>query len=82
MMAETSQLEEAMVVIQEASAAITEVSHKLNALQNNNDGVITALKDLTNKVSQLESQSFPSSSGADSKVKPPLYIRVGLRERH
>lgn len=67
-------LEDAMVVIQEASAAISNVSTKLNSIQNNNEEVITALKDLTNKVSQLEGNK--STQPSTSTPKPPLYIRV------
>lgn len=73
-------IEDAVIVIQEASAAIAQLSSKLNHLQSNNDNVVAALKDLTNKVSQLESnRASPSNTSSEVKVKPPLYIWVSFQ---
>jgi len=44
-------LDDAMVIIQEASTAIERVNSKLDGLQNNNREVIAALKNLSNKLS-------------------------------
>ena len=48
-MAADQSMEEAMIIIQEASAKIAKVSDKLSGLENNNQEVVTALKDLSNK---------------------------------
>lgn len=64
-------LEDAMVVIQEASAALAQMSSKI---QSNNDGVLAAIRDLGSKVSELENSRQPTSTAQLSK--PPLYIRV------
>lgn len=70
-------LDDAMVIIQEASTAIERVSSKLDGLQNNNREVVAALKDLTNKVAQLESrQNEPCQERKQTCIKVPLYIRV------
>lgn len=66
-------LEDAVIVIQEASAAITQISSKLSCLQSNNDDVVNALKDLSNKVSEIQTKQANSSN---DQPKPPLYIRV------
>lgn len=65
-------VEDAMIIIQEASTSIAQVSTNL---QSNNDGVLAAIKDLSNKVSQLE-KSSQSPSSPQLQAKPPLYIRV------
>jgi hypothetical protein len=76
-MASDQSLEDAMVVIQEASAAIAQVSTKLNNLQTDNEDVVAALKGLTDKVSQLESnqniRAIPKLT-----AKPPLFIRLSF----
>lgn len=68
-------MEEAMIIIQEASAKIANVSDKLSGLENNNQEVVAALKDLSNKVANLESGR---SHGKEKSplTKAPLYIRV------
>ena len=65
-------LDDAMVVIQEASAAISQVSSKLNGLQSHNQEVVAALKDLSNKVANLESN--PKQRARVTKA--PLYIHT------
>lgn len=76
-MANDQGLEDAMVVIQEASAAITQVSTNLSSLRNDNEEVVAALKVLTEKVSRLEKNQ---TNPAVPKVvaKPPLYVRVSI----
>lgn len=77
-MAEQS-FDDAMVVIQEASAAISQVTSKLNGLQSQNQEVLTALKDLSNKVANLESsQSNPKQRTVTKKA--PLYISVSMKD--
>lgn len=57
-------LDDAMVVIQEASAAISQVSSKLNGLESHKQEVVAALKDLSNKVANLESGQSNSKQRA------------------
>lgn len=75
-MANDQALEDAMVVIQEASAAITQVSTNLSSLRNDNEQVVAALKVLTEKVSKLENIQTNSAEPAKVATKPPLYVRV------
>ena len=77
-MAADQSMEEAMIIIREASAKIAKVSDKLSGLENNNQEVVTALKDLSNKVANLESgRSHGNSTKEKSPLtKAPLYIRV------
>lgn len=65
-------MDEAMVVIQEASAVISQLNKNL---QTNNTEVATALKELTNKVAQLEESRVTAPPPVN---KPPLYIRVSF----
>ena len=76
-MAQQAALDDAMVIIQEASAAISHVSSKLNSLEGHNQEVVAALKDLSNKVANLESRQ--GDRAAELRVraaKAPLFIRV------
>ena len=76
-MAEQS-FEDAMIVIQEASASILQVSSKLSGLQSHNQEVVAALKDLSNKVTILESRQRDSTGPRERAQvrKVPLFIRV------
>ena len=66
-------MDDAMVVIQEASAAIGKVSQQLNGLEGKHDEITLALKDLSNRISQLESKA-PQKKAVTTKA--PLYIKV------
>ena len=68
-----------MIIIQEASAKIAQVSDKLSGLENNNQEVVAALKDLSNKVASLENERVPNHPGKSVITKAPLYIRVSNR---
>ena len=58
---------------------IERVSSKLDGLQNNNREVVAALKDLSNKVAQLESrQNEPCQERKQTCIKVPLYIWVSM----
>ena len=70
---EDQAVEDAMVVIQQASSAIAKVSTRMDS---NNDSVLAVLKDLSNKISQLEKSTSQSNQPSSPQVKPPLYIRV------
>ena len=69
-----------MVVLQEATAAIAKVSHQLSGYEGNQKEVTSALKEISDRVTSLESAvAVGSVSGAQSakrKVKPPLFIKV------
>ena len=78
-MAQPESFDDAMVVIQEASAAISQVSSKLNGVESHNQEVMAVLKDLSNKVAALESkQSDPKERQRIAKA--PLYIRVSKNQ--
>ena len=66
-------MDDAMVVIQEASSAIMKVSQQLNGLEGKHGEVVQALKDLSNRISNLESKA-PQQKTAAARV--PLYIMV------
>ena len=66
-------MDDAMLVIQEASSAIVKVSQQLNGLEGKHGEVIQALNDLSNRISDLESKA-PQQKAAATKV--PLYIKV------
>lgn len=70
-------MEDAMIIIQEASAKIAKVSEKLSGLNSNNQEVVAALKDLSNKVANLENgRSHGNSTKEKSPLtKAPLYIK-------
>ena len=53
---------DAMIIIQEASAKIAQVSDKLSGLETNNQEVVAALKDLSNKVANLENGRDPTEN--------------------
>ena len=69
-------MDEAMVVIQEASSAIVKVSQQLNGLEGKHGEVVQALKDLSNRISNLESKTPQQKAAA---IKVPLYIKVTHR---
>ena len=71
--------EDAMIIIQEASAKIAQVSDKLSGLENNNQEVVAALKDLSNKVGSLENERVPNHPGKSLTTKAPLYTQVSNR---
>ena len=75
-MAEQS-FEEAVIVVQEASEKIAEVSKKLAGLDGQNKELLAVLNDLTNKVSILE-QKQTSATTAIAPRNVPLYIRVSV----
>ena len=68
--------EDAMIIIQEALAKIAKVSDKLSGLESNNEEVVAALKDLSNKVANLENGGCSSNQEKRAIHKAPLYIRV------
>ena len=69
------EMEDAMIIIQEASAKIAKVSEKLSGLETNSQEVVAALKDLSNKVANLEKGRLPNGEKSQTN-KAPLYIRV------
>ena len=64
-----------MIIIQEASAKIAQVSDKLSGLETNNQEVVAALKDLSNKVANLENERDPNGEKNQTN-KAPLYTHV------
>ncbi len=74
-------MEDAMIVIQEASAKIAQVSDKLSGLENNNKEVVAALKDLSNKVANLENRQCASKEKSPIN-KAPLHIRVSIKNAY
>lgn len=66
-MAEQS-MDDAMVVIQEASSAIVKVSQQLSGLEGKQCEVVQALKDLSNRISELESNAAPQKKSYSYKV--------------
>lgn len=75
-MADSDRMEEAMVVIQEASSAISQLNKKYEC---NNSEVIAALKELTNKATHhFESASTSSKCSDNTPKSPPLYVKVSM----
>lgn len=70
-MASSEGFEDAVIVIQQASAAIVQAASKITG---NNEDVVAVLKDLTNKVDHL--QSVQRSSSTKPPVKPTPYIKA------
>lgn len=72
--------DEAMIVIQEASSAIAKISQELSGFEEKQKEVVEALKDISNRISNLESDAAATDRGRSSsrKVKPPLYVRVRM----
>ena len=74
-------LDDAMVVIQEASATITKVSQQLSNYEGGQKEVTFALKEVSERLAVLESAAASSSTGPSTtkKVKPPLFIKVSTK---
>ena len=66
-------MDEAMVVIQEASSAIGKVAEQLNGLEGRHKEVASTLNDLSNRIAQIEASQLKR---APEKTKPPLYVKV------
>lgn len=70
-------VDDAMVVIQEASATIVKVSHQLSGYEGSQKEVASALKEISDRVTRLESAGVSGAQqSAQQKVKPPLFIKV------
>lgn len=69
-------VDDAMVVLQEATAAIARVSHQLSGYEGSQKEVASALKEISDRVTRLESAVDSGTQPAQQKVKPPLFIKV------
>lgn len=69
-----AQMDEAMLVIQEASSAIGKVAEQLNGLEGRHKEVASTLNDLSNRIAQIEASQLKRAPA--EKTKPPLYIKV------
>ena len=72
-----------MIIIQEASTAIGKVSKQLSGFEGKQKEVADALKDISSRISSLESDNAAvrSLSVQTKKIKPPLYVRVRVKAR-
>ena len=69
-------IDEAMVVIQDSTATITATTKRLTDMESGNKKVLEVVENLLTKVSNLESKVSSNVPHKQSKVNPPLYIRV------
>lgn len=74
----TEAIDDAMLVIQQASTAIEKVSHQLSGVDGQNRAVVEALKELTNRVGNLEEAATSKTSTKNSRlaIKPSCYTKV------
>ena len=70
-------IDEAMVVIQDSTAAITTTTERLNNFESENKKLLEVVENLLTKVSDLESK-IPTSytPRKQSKIIPPMYIQL------